>query len=156
MRKEPSLFGVLCFVLTCMISTTRAYADDCNIADLLFGKVRIELIQHHKPGFAGYETGVIFGNDFDSKRFYYERILGRIASPERDGSRLIRDVTGNFCGVIQKDMRLDYPNGNCATCDKDASVGLRKMAPSSYAVIQNKKVVGTVEGRLPDIIRRSQ
>ena len=56
-------------------------AEGCNIADVLFGKVRIEIIRHQgdtAPSgqkLAGYETGIIFGNDFDSPRFSYDKIF---------------------------------------------------------------------------------
>lgn len=84
------------------VMATPACADGCNISNLLFGKVRIEQIQH-----PGYETGVIFGNDFDSKRFSYDKMLGRIAAPERDGSRQISDVNGEDCGRLRSNLVID-------------------------------------------------
>ncbi len=89
------MYRLLAAIATVIVGCRPATADQgCNIADLMYGRVRIELIPHKE----GFETGIIMGADFDSKRFSYYRILGQIASPERDGSRLISDVNGESCG----------------------------------------------------------
>jgi len=117
-------------------------AEECNIANILFGKVRIELIPHKD-----YETGIVFGNDFDSKRFSYYKILGQIASPERDGSRHISDVNGEPCGEVTQNMQI-VPE-NCQGCSK-GPYPLRKVSNSSYVILHsNGSILGNIEGRLP-------
>ena len=126
-----------------LFSTQLARADGCNIANVLFGKVRIELIQHQ-----GYETGIIFGGDFDSQRFAYEKILGQIASPERDGSRAILNANGERCGRILEDLSIDISDAECGSCSK-APINLTKVSPNSFAVvIKGGSIVGTINGRL--------
>lgn len=56
-------------------SSGLARAEGCNIADMLFGKVRIEIIKHNTEA-GKWETGVIKGNDTNGGRFSYEKILG--------------------------------------------------------------------------------
>jgi hypothetical protein len=126
-----------------MGGTSAARAEGCNIADVLFGKVRIEIIQHKD-----YETGIIFGNDFDSKKFSYDKILGQIASAERDGSRTVSDANGEPCGTIEQNLTIDTSNTNCNSCDK-TPVTLRKVPPNSYIVMRNgAQIVGTISGTL--------
>lgn len=119
-----------------------AQAEGCNIANVLFGKVRIELIQH-----SDYQIGIIFGGDFDSKRFDYYRILGRIDAPERDGSRRIVDVNGELCGIIESDLRIDLSDAECTPCSK-RPVHLRRVG-SNYVVLQEGTIMGTINGSLP-------
>ena len=119
-----------------------ASADGCNLANIILGKVRIELIPHD-----GYETGINFGNDFDSKRFSYYKILGQIASSERDGSRRITDVNGELCGVLLKDLNIDTSDGVCAGCSKEPKKLIR-ISPKAYGVMVNDSIMGTIEGRL--------
>jgi hypothetical protein len=129
-------------------------AEGCNIADVLFGKVRIEIIQHQgdtAPSgqkLAGYETGIIFGNDFDSPRFSYDKILGQVAPPERDGSMRITNVNGELCGSILRDMSIDNSSASCGGCSK-TPINLLKISPNSYVVrLKGGNIVGTIEGRL--------
>jgi hypothetical protein len=133
------------------LCATSALAEECNIANVLFGKVRIELIPHkEEQRFKGYETGIVFGADFDSKRFSYDKILGRISPPERDGSRRISDVSGEPCGEITQSMQI-VPE-DCQGCAK-GPYALRRVTNSSYVVLHpNGSILGTVEGRLPGII----
>lgn len=132
----------LASALTAML-TSGASAEGCNIADILFGKVRIELIRHKD-----YSAGVIFGDDFDSKRFSYYKIVGQIASPERDGSRAISDVSGQPCGTLQRDLKVDTEFVDCPSCSK-APVSVRRVTSSSFAVISGGAIVGTIRGALP-------
>ena len=65
-----------------LLTTTSAQANGCNIADVMFGKVTIELIQHK-----GYETAIIVGNDYPAvgtSKFNALKgaIYGQISSPE--------------------------------------------------------------------------
>lgn len=128
-----------------VLATGVAQADGCNIANLLFGKVRIELIYNKK---FEYETGIIFGNDFDSKRFAYDRILGKIAGSERDGSHRVNDVNGEMCGEITENLRVDTEGVECASCGK-MPIRLQKVG-NGYAVVTGAgNIMGTIEGRLP-------
>src|SRR5690242_10206719 len=104
-RKNLSVTVILLGASLGLSSATEA---GCNFADLLFGKVEIKLIREED-----YEIGIVFGADFDSKRFLYGRILGQIAPPERDGSRRITDVNTEVCGVIEKNMRINTEEADC-------------------------------------------
>ncbi len=138
-----SFLRVAAFSLFSLLSGSGAYAEGCNVADVLFGKVRIELIQHRD-----YQTGVIYGNDFDSKRFSYYRILGQIMSPERDGSRRISDVNGEVCGVLLDNMTIDTsdsvaPSGNI-------SAKVQRISSVALVVLHGDGgIAGTITGRLP-------
>jgi hypothetical protein len=113
---------------------------------VLFGKVRLELIPHDDYG---YETGIVFGNDFDSRKFAYGNILGQISSPERDGSRYIRDVDSKLCGMLLNDMTIDTSESSCRACSKSPAF-LKKISPNAYAVtLEDGTPVGLMEGRLP-------
>lgn len=115
---------------------------DCNVADVLFGKVRIEIVQHE-----GYQTGIVFGADFDSKRFSYDRILGYIQSPERDGSRGVRDVNGEACARILKSLVME-PEETCEKCAR-ATYRMQSLG-KGYAILHpDGQILGTVQGALP-------
>jgi hypothetical protein len=97
-----------------------------------------------------YESSIIFGNDFDSKRFSYDKILGQIAPPERDGSRRISDANGDFCGLILRDLSIDNSDTTCDGCSK-APLYLQKVATNAYIVISKEgDIMGTIKVRLPN------
>ena len=140
----------LCYVLSAiaagLIPSVSALAEGCNIADVLFGKVRIELIPNKEYKF---ETGIVFGNDFDSKRFSYGKILGSIRAPERDGSRRVDNVNGDLCGIIEEDLTVDTSDSSCTSCNKAPFV-IKRLSPKAYAIIEGGTIRGTIEGRLPN------
>ncbi|ACK85534.1 hypothetical protein [Methylorubrum extorquens] len=142
MMKSRAL--ALAMVSSTLVSAP-ARADGCNISNLLFGKVRIELIPHGS-GRDFYETGIIFGNDFESKRFAYGRILGQIASSERDGSHRVSDVNQEVCGIIESNLRIDTQDTEYKAPEP---VRLQKVG-SGFAVLNGSgSIMGTIEGRLP-------
>ena len=60
------------------------------------------------------------------------------------------DVTGDFCGTIQKDMSINLEGLECGGCSKEP-IYLRKVTPSAFAVVsKNGNIMGTISGRLPD------
>ena len=101
-------------LLSLILICASAHAEQgCNIADVLFGKTRLKLIPRN-----GYETGITFGDDYDSKRFSYDRILGQIDGPECDGSRKVSNIDGTECGHIDDDLRIDTSGSDCYSCSK--------------------------------------
>ena len=153
---------VECFVVLAavLIWVNAAHAKGCNIADVLFGKVRVEILPHKEPnGVISYETVIIFGNDYPEagrSKFDYMRILGQIESPERDGTRHILDVTGELCGNIEvmdkrgrplRELIINTSDVDCASCDKTPIV-LRRVPPNSYVVTRHDEIMGTISGRL--------
>ena len=54
-----------------------ARAEGCNIADMIFGKVRIEFIPHN-TGAGKYETGIIFGNDTNGGVFHITKFWDKL------------------------------------------------------------------------------
>jgi len=90
-----------------------AQAKGCNIADVMFGSVKIELIQHK-----GYESAIIVGNDYPAvgtSKFDALKgaIYGQIAPPERDGSRRLTNADGEICGSIGADLVIDATDSDC-------------------------------------------
>ena len=140
--------------------TNAAHAKGCNIAEVLFGKVKVEILPHKEPnGVISYETGIIFGNDYPEvgrSKFDYMRILGQINSPERDGTRRILDVNGELCGVIEvmdergrplSELVVDNSDADCDSCDKTPII-LRRVPPNSYVAMRHDEIMGTIRGRL--------
>jgi hypothetical protein len=147
--KPPPLDALLAFAgytfafaAICGGNSGTAQADGCNIANVLYGKVRMEIIPH-----TDYETGIVFGDDFDSKRFSDGKILGQIAGAERDGSHRVSDVNGEVCGIIESNLSIDTSEANCGSCAK-TQIFLRKVPPNSYVVMSGGTIVGTISGRL--------
>lgn len=132
-------------LLIVFTAVAAADASDCQIANILFGKVRVEIIPHNNNG-ENYETAVVFGADFDSKRFASGRIVGQISSRERDGSLPIKNIGGVIVASISRDLRLETLED---ACDKNSRVQIRKVSPTSYAVMNENSIVGTIDGRLP-------
>ena len=128
----------LAMIVTSLIFCPTAQADGCNIANLLFGKVRIEQAK---------STSIIIGNDFDSQRFRYGNILGQIAGSERDDSRRISDLSQNVCGILQSNMQIDTSEAECKSCSK-SRISLKKVGPG-FVVLSDGKIMGTIEGKLP-------
>lgn len=151
----------LIIVIALILSwTSVADAKGCNIANILFGKVRIVILPHKEPnGAVSYETGIILGNDFPevgTSKFDYMKMLGQISPPERDGSRAIFDVNGERCGTIEtmdeqgrplREMVIDTTDTDCDGCDKTPII-LRRVPPNSYVVMRNDEIMGTISGRL--------
>jgi hypothetical protein len=139
------MLAFLVFVVP-VAGSTEAVAEGCNIANVLFGSVRIEIIKH-----SDYETGIVFGNDFDSERFRNGKILGKIEPWGTASSTLrrIENANGDICGVLTTDLTVSTDDAECANCNKQP-FELRKVSPNSYAVVlKSGKIVGTIEGRLP-------
>lgn len=138
-RQTPAyLHRVLVSSTLALASCTWAQAEECNIANVLFGKVRIEEAK---------STSIIIGNDFDSQRFGYGKILGQIAGSERDDSRRISDVNLNVCGILEDNMRIDTSQAECKSCAK-SRISLKKVGPG-FVVLSDGKIMGTIEGKLP-------
>jgi hypothetical protein len=140
------------FILTAgmaVLATASAQANGCNIADVMFGSVAIELIQHK-----GYETAIVRGNDYPAvgtSKFDALKgaIYGQISSPERDGSRKVTNADGDICGSIGADLVIDTTDSDCNGCDK-APVTLQKVPKiDGYVVVRRGSIMGTIEGRLP-------
>jgi len=123
-------------VLTLLSSNAISASGQCNVADMLFGDVRIDLIQYD-----GYQTAIIFGNDFNSNKFQCGRILGMISAPERDGSRAIRDLNGTRCVTITEDLEIDSEDGETSIVGK-----LRKISKKSFVLLSDdESILGSIE-----------
>lgn len=160
LRETGAVLKLIIVMAVILSWTSVADAKGCNIADILFGKVRIEILPHKEPnGTVSYETGIILGNDFPEvgrSKFDYMKILGQISSAERDGSRAILDVNGERCGTIEvmdergrplPEMVIDTSDTDCDTCDKTPII-LRRVPPNSYVIMRHNEIMGTISGRL--------
>ena len=127
-----------------VLASGAAHADACNLADLLFGKVSIGIVYNKE---FQYETCVIFGNDTENKRFAFEKVLGTISGTDRVGDRTIRNANGDMCGGIDENMVVEGETGSCTSC---AAMRLKlQKVGQTLAVMQNSRIMGTIEGRLP-------
>ncbi len=133
---------------TLLSCTGLAHAEGCNIADLLFGSVRIEIIPHNTDA-GKYETGIIFGNDANGGNFSSYKILGQIDPSQRDGSWPIMDVNGELCGNLQSNLRIDTEYASCVGTWCKIPMSLRRVTTSTFVVLSNGSIKGTVEGHFP-------
>jgi hypothetical protein len=116
------------------VSASVAHAE-CNLRDVFFGQIAIEIVTHDVEGMPGirYETGIIVDNTGTSK------IRGQIGEPERDGSRPILNANGENCGRLESNFRIT---------DGDLPLRLRRVSSNSFVVFNGNTPVGTIEGRL--------
>ena len=133
---------------TALSSFGLARAEGCNIADVIFGKVRIEIIPHNSGG-SKWETGIIFGNDTNGGRYSYYKILGQVDQSERDGSRAIKNIDGELCGTLNRDMSVDTEYASCVGTWCKRPISIRQVTPENLAVVANGSIQGTIEGRFP-------
>lgn len=135
-------------VLGCLVSPKIAFADGCNIANILFGKVRIEIIQDKQYNF---ETGIIFGNDFSNEKIRNGKILGKIEpwGTASSTARRIDNVDGELCGVLAKNSVVDVSVSDCEKCDKSPLLVKSVTKTSSVVIRKDGNILGTIEGRLP-------
>lgn len=125
-----------------------SFAQGCNIADVLFGKVRIEIILDKQYNF---ETGIIFGNDSSNEKFRSGKILGKIEpwGTASSTARRIDNVHAELCGVLAKNLVVDVSDSDCDKCDK-SPILIKSVTKTSYVVLRKDgKILGTIEGRLP-------
>ncbi len=131
------------FFILC--SASLAVKAECNIGDLFFGPVSIEILPHPKPNY--YETGIIIGDDTNGGPFKYRKILGQIEESERDGSRAVYNAAYDFCGILKEDGRFDAIDAECASC-KIPEFTIRKSKSGMTVVSKEGRVIGTIKGRL--------
>ena len=131
--------------IMCLILPSVAKAESCNLADVLFGPTTIEIIKND-----GYERGIIFGANFNGQHFRSGKILGIIDAwgIGHSTSRSIKDVSGEMCGVLEKDLTIEVSRQDCPGCKK-GQTRLKEITKNSYVVISQEKIVGTIDGRLP-------
>jgi hypothetical protein len=141
---DKSAFALAVAMLADPVFVASASAE-CGVANILFGKVEVEIIPHDNEA-GKYETAIVRGADFDSKRFPYGKILGELSSRERNGSLPIMNLDHVIVGSISSDLRVE---GNDEACDKSRIARLHKVSPTSYVLKVGDSIVGTIDGRLP-------
>jgi hypothetical protein len=118
-----------------LLSTTMAVSvahAECNLRDLFFGQVELQIVTHDDPVMRGlrYETAVIVNG---------YKIVGQLGEPERDGSRPILNAAGENCGSLEENLHIT---------GGDLPLIVRRVTPNSFVVFNGDSPVGTIKGRL--------
>src|SRR5215216_4600170 len=156
-RPDPRRFMI---AATCMLSMGCAWAPAharwtrtvevsaaCRIADILFGKIRLDIISR-----SDYETAIIRSIEFRGGRHSstvpdpqraYGRILGEITAVRGDFSVLGIDRV--IVGQISPELVIEGLDKVCG----DSRVVIRPVQGGGYVILNGENPVGTIEGRFP-------
>lgn len=112
----------------------------CQIADMLFGSVRLDVIKYD-----GYETAIVRSATFDEPSKNYGALLGEITVDR--GGFSVRNPNQVVIGVIGPDLQIE---GWDDVCDKKTLVEIVAVKKQTYVILAGGKLVGTIEGRFPE------
>lgn len=151
---------MLWHVATCMLSMGCAWAPaharwtrtpmevsaSCRIADILFGKIRLDIISR-----SDYETAIIRSAEITDPRSStvhdpqraYGRILGEITVNR--GSFSVAGIDQAFVGTISPELVIEGRDKVCG----DSRVVIRPVQEGGYVILKGENPVGTIEGRFP-------
>ena len=159
-RRDPR--HVIWHVATCMLSMGCAWAPaharwtrtpvevsaSCRIADILFGKIRLDIISR-----SDYETAIIRSVEMtggprsstvhDPQRAY-GRILGEITVNR--GSFSVAGIDQAFVGTISPALVIE---GWDKVCGDSRMVIRPAIQEGGYVILNGENPVGTIEGRFP-------
>lgn len=123
---------MLALMLLSMTMTIGVARAECNLRDLFFGQVELQIVTHGDPVMRGlrYETAIIVNG---------YKIVGQLSEPERDGSRPIFNAAGENCGSLEENLRIT---------SGDLPLTLRRVTANSFVVFNGDSPVGTIKGRL--------
>lgn len=126
--------------LAILTAATPAYSESCQIADILFGQISLDIIPYD-----GYETAVVRSATFDNPEKYFGAILGEITVDR--GAFAVRTTGHVVVGVITPQLHIE---GWDDVCDKKSNVEIVKVRDGSYTILSDNDPVGTISGRFPD------
>ncbi|MFL5217140.1 MAG: hypothetical protein ACJ8DO_00535 [Microvirga sp.] len=155
-RPDPRRFMI---AATCMLSmgcawapayarSTRTPSASCRIADILSGKIRLDIISR-----SDYETAIIRSIEFRGGRHSstvpdpqraYGRILGEITA-ER-GAFSVVDIDRVIVGQISPELVIE---GWDKVCGDSRMVIRPAIQEGGYVILNGENPVGTIEGRFP-------
>ncbi|VVT02287.1 exported hypothetical protein [Hoeflea sp. EC-HK425] len=126
-------------VLALTLLTSSAHATPCEVANILFGPIKFDIIKYD-----GYETAVVRSATFDDPSKNFRAILGEITVDR--GSFAVRNTEHVVVGAISPELRIESLDD---TCDKSAVIEFVKAKRNTYIILNGDTPVGTMEGRFP-------
>ncbi|MET7242367.1 hypothetical protein ABZT49_03280 [Methylobacterium sp. EM32] len=133
MRKSAAL---LIFTLALI---GRAHASSCEVADILFGNVQLDIVRK-----SNYETAIVRSDNFNNPKKNYGAVLGEITVDR--GGFAIRDINQVVVGVISPKLIVE---GWDDVCDKRSVISISSAKPGVYVITNGSRPVGTILGRFP-------
>jgi hypothetical protein len=116
-----------------------AVASSCQIADIMFGDVQLDILPH-----PDYETAIVRSATFKDSTKNFGAILGEITVDR--GGFAIHDRNQVVVGTISPKLVVE---GWDASCDKRQRVAIKPVQPGVYVIINGDTPVGTLKGRFP-------
>jgi hypothetical protein len=132
----------LCLALACAqpaIAQSAATSTACQAADVLFGKVELQIVPE-----PGWESALVRHADFNDNSRGFGVIRGEITVDR--GGFAIRNRDNQVVGVISPKLQVE---GWDDDCDKNAKIIIRKLQPEVYVIMNGDTPVGTIKGRFP-------
>ncbi len=133
------LIRIMALVSIAMVFLSLSPIYACEIAEIMFGKISIDIVPHK-----GYETAIIRCADFESKKHSHGAIIGEITVDR--GGFAVRNINQVVIGTISPDLKME---GWSDDCDENQKISIQKVQPGAYVIMNGKMPVGTIEGRFP-------
>lgn len=125
--------------LVMLALTGRTHAASCQVADILFGDIQLDILK--KPD---YETAIVRSATFKDPKKNYDALLGEITVDR--GGFAIHDPNQMVVGVITPQLSVE---GWDDVCDKRTKVVIKPVQPGVYIILSGGSPVGTIKGRFP-------
>lgn len=122
-----------------VIAPTPTVAASCEIAQVMFGNINLEIVDH-----GNYESALVRNNDFNNREQNYGAIRGEITVDR--GAFAVRNVKGVVVGTISPELQIE---GFDEVCDKSKPVMVRWVQHSVYVIVNGEYPVGMIKGRFP-------
>lgn len=122
-----------------VIVPTPTMAASCEIAKVMFGNTKLEIVDH-----GGYESALIRNNDFNNREQNFGAIRGEITVDR--GALAVRNAQGVVVGTISPQLQIE---GFDQVCDKSKPVMVRWVQRSVYVIVNGDDPVGMIKGRFP-------
>jgi hypothetical protein len=122
------------------------YADACDVASVLFGKIELEIIPQRNERHKGehWESALIRNDSFESKDENMGAIRGVITLDR--GSFAVRKPDQVVVAIIFPTLEVEALDDDC---DKTKKLVIKKMKQGVYVIINGDTPVGTISGRFP-------
>lgn len=114
-------------------------AASCQVADILFGDVQLDILKKDD-----YETAIVRSGTFNNPKKNYDALLGEI-TVERGGFS-VHDPNQIVVGSISPKLVVE---GDDDVCDKRAKIVIKPVQPGVYVIMNGASPVGTIKGRFP-------
>jgi len=121
------------------ISSQSARAQTCELADILFNRVQLEIVEHDD-----YETATVRTIEGNSANDELGKIVGEIYADR--GAYVLQNTKDETVGLINPDFVVDP----FQDCDRSETLEIVPVRDGSYIVLSGKTPVGTIAGRFPE------